>query len=294
MLRFFIVVLLLLAAPAHAAEPTALHDSASKLIKNFVCSGGERCLRKHGERLERAAHTVVDVCLSEPSVPKWMCLGFVAAISNEAGGLEHPTCGGLDQACVVACDELAAGGGRQNCFLQCARDQGIRPCKDKHCRWQRIKRCNDRGTSRGPFQQKPKSVRACRNILGDPNYDPHSLEQSARCVMRKVRSVAYKRGWPCRRGDGDRWAIAMKRVGRGPLETLSKAQPRTWTPDTTGGGRWEPARPAVRIQRCQESRYALRGLRYYRACGKPCQKVAKRLPARTVVVDTVASDGGGM
>jgi hypothetical protein len=184
------VFLLLLAAPAQAGEPTPLHDAASRLIRNFVCSGGERCLAKHGERLTRAAHTVVDVCLSEPNVPKWMCLGFVAAISNEAGGLEHPTCGGLDQGCVIACDELRAGGARQSCFLQCARDQGVPVSTKKHSRWQRVKRCNDRGTSRGPFQQKPKSVRTCMSILDDPAYDPHSLEQSARCTVRKGRASA--------------------------------------------------------------------------------------------------------
>lgn len=284
-----LICLLLLAPPASAETPTALHDAAAKLIRNFVCSGGERCLRKHGARLERAAHVVVDVCLSEPNVPRWVCLGFVAAISNEAGGLEHPTCGGLDQACVIACDELAAGGARQSCFLQCARDQGVAPSREKHSRWQRVKRCNDRGTSRGPFQQKPKTVRVCRRLLDDPAYDPHSLEQSARCTMRKVRSVAYGRHWPCRRDDGDRWAIAMKRVGRGPLETLEKAKPRTWIPSPTGGGRWEAARPAKRIQRCTESQYALRGMRYYRACGKACREVQRR-----VSFGDAPSDSGGM
>lgn len=283
MKRFLMVLLLLWAAPVQAEPPTALHDSAVKLIRNFVCSGGERCIAKHGDRLTSAAHTVVDVCLSEPGIPKWMCLSFVAAISNEGGGMEHPTCGGLDQRCVVECDKLRAGGARQSCFLQCATDQGIKRCKPKHCKWQRIKRCNDRGTSRGPFQQKPSTVRACRRLLADPAYDPHGLEQSARCTMRRVKASAYNRRWPCRRGDGDRWMIAMKRVGRGPMETLAKAQPRTWIPAATGPGRWEPAKPAVRIQRCQESGYALRGLRYYRACGKPCQDVARR-PAEVVTL----------
>jgi hypothetical protein len=288
-MKYLPLLALLAFAPPSQAATTPLHDAASKLIRNFVCSGGERCVKKHGPRLTKAAHTVVDVCLSEPNVPKWMCLGFVAAISNEAGGLEHPTCGGLDQACVVECDKLRAGGARQSCFLQCARDQGISPSKKKHSRWQRIKRCNDRGTSRGPFQQKPKSVRACRNITGNPAYDPHNLEQSARCTIRKVRSSAYRKHWPCRRDDGDRWAIAMKRVGRGPLETIEKAKPRTWVPSPTGEGRWEEARPAKRIQRCTESRYALRGMRYYRACGKACSEVDKRLS-----LGETLSDSGGM
>lgn len=276
--------LLVFSAPARAVPPpapTPLHAAANKLARAFVCSGGDSCLKRHGERLTRAAFRVVDVCLSEPGVPRWMCLGFVAAISNEGGGLEHPTCGGLDQACVIECDKLAAGGARQSCFLSCAIDQGIKRCKDKHCRWQRIKRCNDRGTSRGPFQQKPKTIRACANVLGDPAYDAHDLEQSARCTMRRVRASAYRRHWPCNRGDGDRWAIAMKRIGRGPLETVAKAQPRTWIPSPTGGGRWQGATKAKRIQRCQESGYALRGLRYYRACGKACR--AGRGPTESAV-----------
>jgi hypothetical protein len=284
-----LAMLLVLAGPSRAGEPTPLHDTAAKLIRNFVCNGGERCLRKRGADLTRAAHTVVDVCLSEPNVPRWACLGFVAAISNEGGGLEHPTCGGLRQSCVRACDELDSSGARQSCFLQCARDQGIKPCKDKQCRWQRIKRCNDHGTSRGPFQQKRQGIRACRNILGRPDYDPHDLAQSARCVIRKVRRSAYRKHWPCRRGDGDRWAIAMKRVGAGPLKTVEKAKPRTWVPFATGGGRWDPARPAKRIQRCTESSYALRGLRYYRACGKPCREVARGL-----TLSETAPDSGGI
>jgi len=271
-----LTLLLLLTSPASAElpePPTALHAAGGKLIRNFVCSGGERCLKRRGADLTRAAFAVVDVCLSEPGIPKWMCLGFVAAISNEGGGLEHPTCGGLDQRCVRACDELQAGGARQSCFLQCARDQGIPQSKQKHSRWQRVRRCNDRGTSRGPFQQKPKSVKLCRKLLAMPDYNPHSLRQSARCVMRKVRASAYNKRWPCRSADGDRWMIAMKRVGRGPLQTIEPEQPRTWIPAPTGGGTWQEARPAKRIQRCTESSYALRGLRYYRACGKPCREV---------------------
>ncbi len=284
------IFLVLLAVPAGAAEPpTPLHDAGGKLIRSYVCSGSASCIRKHGERLTRAAFAVVDVCLSERDVPKWACLGFVASIGNEGGGLEHPTCGGLSQPCVRACDRLRAGGARQSCFLQCATDQGVKRCKEKHCRWQRVKRCNDRGTSRGPFQQKPKTVRSCRRLLGEPGYDPHSLEQSARCMMRKVRRSAYAKHWPCRRADGDRWAIAMKRVGRGPVKTLAKAQPRIWLPSPSGVGRWEPARPAVVTQRCEESAYALRGLRYYRACGKACRAVER--PGEAVTL-TASGDGG--
>jgi len=288
-MKHFIAVIslaiVLFAMPSRASTP--LHDVGAKLARDFVCEGSPSCLRRAGDRLTRAAHVIVDVCLAEPSVPKWMCLGFVAAISNEGGGLEHPTCGGLKQSCVLRCDELRAGGGRQSCFLQCAIDQGIKYCKPKHCRWQRIKRCNDKGWSRGPFQQKPGSVEYCGKLLNDPDYDPHSLPQSARCTMRKVTKLTYRKRWPCPKDAGNRWAITMKRVGKGPQVTIQKEKPRTWIPYPTGGGRWEEKKPAIRRQQCAQSGYALRGLNYYKKCGKPCREVERPVdsPARGKVAE---------
>jgi hypothetical protein len=258
-----------------------LHAAGVKLITNFVCQGGERCLAKHGDRLAKAANTVVDVCLSEPGIPKYMCLGFVANISNEGGGLEHPTCGGLDQDCVLRCDTLWDNRARHDCFLQCAIDQGIRRGTR---RWERVKRCNDKGSSRGPFQMKKGRIKQCKSkAIGMPsNFDPFDLAQSARCMMRVTRKVATSKRFSCGRVD-NRWMVAHKRVTKGVRRTIAKAQPGRWVPDTRQGKVWVPPSEAEYEQICSESGYAKRGLRYYQACGKKCRQVERVQPkAKTV------------
>jgi hypothetical protein len=259
--------------PLPIGRVTALHKAGASLLKGLACDGNQRCLKNRGEFLERAAYTVVDVCLAEPHVPKWMCLGFVANLGNESGGLEHPTCGGLPQKCVKECDKLDAGAGRQGCFLDCARDKGI---SYGGARWKRVERCNDWGTSRGPFQQKKGSIAYCKKVLKNPSYNPHSLVQSARCVIKKVKKHALARRFPCRKSDGNRWMIAMLRVGRGPLKTVEKASKKRWVPGARlGDGKWVAAKKAVRVQRCEESRYARWGMSRYRQCGKACQKIQR-------------------
>jgi hypothetical protein len=260
--------------PTPIGRVTPLHKAGAELLKGLICEGGQRCLKKKGKRLEKAAYTVVDVCLAEPLVPKWMCLSFVANLGNESGGNEHPTCGGLSQRCAKDCDRIDASKARQGCYLDCARDKGI---KVGGARWKRVKRCNDWGSSRGPFQQKGSSIRYCKRILKNPHYNPHSLLQSATCVIKKVKRSALKKKWPCRNRDSsDRWMIAMKRVGAGPLRTMVKATPKTWIPSPrTGEGKWVEAQPAIRTQRCELSKYAQWGRNRYRMCGKPCFKMLR-------------------
>jgi len=248
-----------------------LHQTAVKLIKDYVCKGADWCWDKHGDRLTRAAHAIVDVCLSEPGIPKYMCLGFVANIANEGGGLEHPSCGGLDPECIQRCDEIQSNGGRRDCFMQCALEEGVPRSRAKGSKWQRIWGCNDGGTSRGPFQMKKGRIKQCQNELG-PDFDPFDLEQSARCMMKITRKVATAKHFPCGKVD-NRWLVAHKRVTGGVLRTVARAKPGRWIPDLHGGQVWvEPTR-AIREPICSESPYGQRGLRYYRACGERCREV---------------------
>lgn len=259
--------------PLPIGRVTALHQAGADLLKTLSCNGDSACVKRRSKRLERAAYTIIDVCLAEPHVPKWMCLGFVANLGNESGGLEHPTCGNLPQTCVKECDKLPNGAPRQSCFLDCARDKGI---SVGGARWNRVKNCNDWGTSRGPFQMKDSSVRYCERTLKNPHFDPHSLVQSAQCVIKKVKKHALAKRFPCRKSAGNRWMIAMLRIGRGPLKTVEKASKEKWVPGTRiGTGKWMSATPAVRIQRCDESRYAQWGMNRYRMCGKACREVQR-------------------
>ena len=254
-----------------------LHEAGVRLLKDFVCHGSEKCWAKHGPRLTRAAYTVVDVCLSEPDIPKYMCLGFVANIANEGGGLEHPTCGGLSQECVRQCDTLGNDRARNDCFLQCALDQGIRRGS---VRWNRVKFCNDRGTSRGPFQMKRSRIKQCKSkAIGMPeDFDPFDLAQSARCMMRITRRAALSKRFACGRVE-NRWMVAHKRVTQGVLRLVAKAQPGRWISSVhKGEKKWLPPTKPVYEQICSESGYARLGLRYYRACGKKCQLVQREKP----------------
>lgn len=240
---------------------TPLHQAGERLILDVVCAGSEECEARRGPQLREAARTVVDTCLSEPGVPRYVCLGLVANISNEGGGLEHPTCGGLDQACVQGCDALESSGARQDCFVQCALDQGL---SRGSARFDRVKRCNDRGTSRGPYQMKPTRVKQCRKLVG-PDFDPFSLAQSTLCTARLVKRTATAKIWPCGKSD-NRWLVAMKRVGRGTIRVLTEAQPGRWVATPRGEKRWVPEQEAVVEPVCDESGYGQRGLRYYQDC----------------------------
>jgi hypothetical protein len=150
----------------------------------------------------------------------------------------------------------------------------------------RVKACNDRGTSKGPYQMKPRRIRTCQKLLG-PDFDPFDMRQAARCTREKIKKTALHRKWPCRGSEGNRWMIAMKRVGAGPLETIQHAReagcasdPRNWKAQVCF-----EAKPAVRIQQCNESGYAKRGLRYYRACGKKCSLVKYNPPRPSPAAD---------
>jgi hypothetical protein len=282
----------LTAGVAHAGDgedeaPSALHETGAKLIKNFVCDGSQRCLKKRGQELTEAAYTVIDACLREEGVPKYICLGMVANISNEGGGLEHPTCGGLDQSCVSECDTIWNTGARRDCFLQCAIDQGIQRSNRKNSKWRRIKKCNDGGSSRGPFQMKMGRVKRCRKMFGK-DFDPFDLGQAAQCTVRIVKRTARAKRWPCGR-DGNRWLVAMKRVGAGVIRTVSKAKPGRWVPDTRGGRKWIEPQPKITEQICEESGYGNRGLRYYRSCGAPCR--SETIQARSPMGTTPTGEG---
>ena len=273
-------------APLVSKSEKPLHKAGEKLIKDMVCSGGSKCLKRNGERLTKVAHTVVDICLSEPGIPINLCLGFVAAVSNEGGGLEHPTCGGLRQKCVRKCDEFWDNNVRHDCFIQCAIDQGIPRSKKKNSKWQRIWRCNDKGTSRGPLQMKRLRIRQCRSLkwgnMG-ADFDPFKLEDAVLCLMRVVRKVATSKRWACGRVQ-NRWLVAFKRVTRGVIRTVAKATPGQWVPDAHGGRKWiEPQKRRVE-QICSESGYGNRGLRYYKACGKKCRQVERYNQAPTPVI----------
>jgi len=263
-----------------------LHEAGSKLIRNFICNGRERCLEKHGERLTQAAFTVVDVCLEDPDIPKYMCLGLVANIANEGGGVEHPSCGSLSKTCVLRCDRIWNNGARNDCFKQCAIDQGI---TRGGARWKRIARCNDRGTSRGPFQMKKGRINQCKKLLGE-EFDPFSLEQAARCTAQIVKLAALSDRWPCGRV-ANRWLVAHKRVTRGVIRVVSKAKPGRFVYDTHGGRKWIEPVPRVVERICTESSYGLRGLRYYRACGEKCTLVKYKPPERRKQPSRVLSLG---
>lgn len=259
--------------PDEPQRPTAspLHDAAAELIRDFICHRRESCLERHGERLTRAAHRIIDVCLEDPEIPRYVCLGFVANISNEGGGLEHPSCAGLDQACVRQCDTLWKTKKRHDCFLRCARAEGVQKGSRK---WELVSRCNDRATARGPFQMKPARVRQCRKLLGE-DFDPFDLAQAARCTMQLVKRSARAYNWPCGlQPSRDTWLVAMKRVGAGVRRKISDAEIGRFVPTPSGGTTWIPPRPAIWKPICSESGYGLRGLRYYRACGEACAAAA--------------------
>jgi len=254
------------AAEVAAGKP--LHKAGVKLALGMICKSNKKCRNRHRQRVTKAVGIVVDACLEDSDVPKWMCLGLVANAANEGGMMEHPTCGGLSQKCVRRCDLLESNGTRRSCFIQCGLDQGIPAWRMK-----KVRKCNDRGTSRGPFQQKKGRIKECKRWFG-PDYDPFSLAASARCKVRKLKRTAHSKHFPCRRSAGNRWSIAMKRVGAGPLVTVEKSQKASChdSPREMGTKVCVPARKRVRIQQCNESSYAQRGLRYYKSCGAACRK----------------------
>jgi len=273
-------------------EERPLHEAGTRLIRNFICNGRESCLRKHGARLEHAAHTVVDVCLEDPDIPRYICLGLVANLANEGGGVEHPSCGSLRKECVLRCDRIWVNGARHDCFKQCAIEQGV--ARGTH-RWKRIYDCNDKGTSRGPFQMKKGRIAQCRKFFGK-DFDPFSLPQAARCTARILKRTALSDRWPCGRV-GNRWLVAYKRITRGVIRTVAKAEKGRWIPDAHGGRTWIEPRKAVVEQICDESGYGQRGLRYYRACGKKCSLVKYHPPTPPAPgpgkVLTFKESGGG-
>jgi hypothetical protein len=126
---------------------------------------------------------------------------------------------------------------------------------------------------------KTAFINRCKRWFG-PNFDPFDTAQAAQCMMKKIKRTATSKKWPCTRADGNRWMISMKRVGAGPLRTVEKAQKAGCFYSTTKNERLcVKAAPAKRVQRCDESSYAKRGLRYYRSCGKACRLV-KRTPPK--------------
>lgn len=266
------------------ASEQPLHEAGAKLARNFICNGRTKCLDKHGDRLSKAAHVVVSTCLEDPQVPKYICLGLVAAISNEGGAVEHPSCGQLNIECVLRCDQIWVNGARHDCFKQCAIDQGITRYTSK-ARWKRIQNCNDKGTSRGPFQMKMQRVRWCRKMFrktSGEDFDPFDMAQAARCISSVIKRVALAKRFPCRTKSRagksqNRWLIAFTRVTRGVLRTVQDAQPGRWVPDAFGQKSWIEPQPKITEQICSESSYGLRGLRYYQACGKKCQKVRHKV-----------------
>lgn len=277
--------LLLLTSPAMAQEAVPqnvegdvsvsqegrpLHETGAKLITDFICMGDAKCLDKHGDRLTNAAYKVVDVCLEDPDIPKYICLGLVANISNEGGGKEHPSCGNLDRSCVLRCDEMSNNDARHDCFLQCAIEQGIARGTP---RWRRIDGCNDHGTSRGPFQMKKRRIAQCRKILGK-GFNPFDLEDAARCTGQIIKKTALSKRWPCGKVD-NRWLVAFTRVTRGVIRILAEAQPGRWVPSPQGKAVWVPPTEAAIEQICEASGYGLRGLRYYQECGKKCARVKR-------------------
>ncbi len=272
LVSFALVLSMLIALCSAARAESGLHDRAAKLMIDTVCRGLGPCVDSRSLALTETAHTIVDVCLSEPGVPRFMCLAFVRNAGSEAGGKSHPACGLKDQECVRACDELPAGSARKSCAEACAIDQGVQRRSDAMAG---VLRCNDGWSSRGPFQQKPRRIAECVNKLEmGADYDPHDVEQSTRCTIRKIRHHATTKTFACAGAAGNRWMIAMKRVGAGPRIRLSEAKPRRWVPFPSGQGRWFPAVKAVYRQRCQESGYAKAGLEAYRKCGKACRKEA--------------------
>jgi len=240
-----------------------LHETGARLIKDFVCRGAGWCVQKHGDRLTKAAHKVIDVCLEDPDIPRYMCLALVATISNEGGGKEHPSCAGLPKEEVLACDKIWDSHKRRRCFVKSAKKQGKGRVK-------RAARCNDRGTSRGPFQMKRARIRQCQKILGK-TFNPFSLEESARCTAQLIKRAAAKVHRVCGRIPNP-WLVGYKRLTRGVIRKIANAVPRQFVADPKGGpGRWIPAQKAEYEQICTESRYGRRGLRYYRACGERCR-----------------------
>lgn len=252
-----------------------LYDTGAKLITDFICRGREACLSKNGPRFTKAAHTVLDVCLEDKDIPKYICLGIVANLSNEGGGTEHPSCGGLAKDCVLRCDQIWVNSARNDCFKQCAIEQGL---PRGGARWARVLKCNDKGSSRGPFQMKKGRIAQCKRLLGD-SFDPFNLAQAARCQSRIIKRTALSKRWACGKVN-NRWLVAFTRATRGVIRTVAKAQPGRYVPTTRGGSVWVGPSKKVVEQICEESGYGKLGLRYYRACGKKCFTARRPTPAQ--------------
>ncbi len=278
------LVLAILLLPTTVRADSPLHETATSLIQDFLCHGDVTCLAKRGERLSKAANTVMDTCLKDAEIPKYICLGLVANIANEGGGIEHPSCGGLQRDCVLRCDRLTDSGARHDCFLQCALEQGI---SRGNPRYARVAKCNDRGSSRGPFQMKAGRIKQCRKLLGD-SFDPFDLEQATRCTAQIVKRTATSKRWACGRVS-NRWLVAFTRVTRGVIRKVADAQPGRWVKDLHGGKKWFPPTKTVYTQICVESPYGRRGLRYYNQCGKKCYEAPRtaREPLQTLTTVTL-------
>lgn len=254
-----------------------LHNAGAQLALEVICHGEDKCQEKYGEKITKAAYTVVDACLEDPEVPKYMCLGLVANASIESGLAEHPTCGGINQECVLRCDTIDDGGARQACFIACAKDDGIKGDK-----LARVAKCNDKGSSKGPFQMKLIRIGQCKVLLG-PDFSPFNLRMATKCTIAKIKKTALSKHFPCGKSRGDRWMIAMKQVGAGPTYEAQAATPAFCLPSPikTQAPVCVQASPAKRATQCGESTYASLGYDYYLSCGKKCSKWTPPAPSIT-------------
>jgi len=166
-------------------------------------------------------------------------------------------------------------GARQACFISCAKDEGIKGDK-----LGRVAKCNDKGSSKGPFQMKRIRIGQCTRTFG-PEFDPFDLRMATKCTMDRIKRTALSPNFPCGRTRGDRWMIAMKQVGAGPTYISQAASPPVCLPSALKDQPEVciPAQVEKRATQCGESSYAALGYDYYKACGKKCSKWTPPAPA---------------
>lgn len=188
-------------------------EVAEEYVLETLCPDDE-CRERRRDAIAESVGKIVRVCDAHGLTDDW-CMALVVTATGEGGMQEHPTCAGLDPLCAQDCDRLFFGEERSVCLSGCALVHGQVKAAG------RARRCNDRGTSRGPFQMKPGTIAKCRQLVGP--IDPHRIDEAAFCYVELVRSsqqiIPSACGLP-----SSRWMVAWKRVGAGPTVRDTGAQ----------------------------------------------------------------------
>lgn len=158
----------------------------------------------------KVAQSAADACISM-GVPESGCLILVATLA-ESGGKAYPTCG-ASAVCMTLCGSIPDGLSR-DCRIQCMTDSA--PNKAA-----RVRRCNDRGKSKGWYQLRDVNLAVCKRhgLKGDP----HDIVAASRCYTYLVRR-SYRAN-ACELPPGEhRWAVSFARVAAGVYHRGTKRQ----------------------------------------------------------------------